>query len=681
MIMHTIGQGGMGAVYQAKDLRHDTICAVKEMSLSSVPVNEHAQAIQNFLAEATILSRLDHPNLPTFTDFFTEGSRHFLVMEYIEGETLEALLDHKGHPFSEHQVLAWARQLCDVLEYLHNQQPPVIFRDMKPGNIMLRHDGRIKLVDFGIARLYRRSGLHDTQMLGTPGFAPPEQYGSSQTDARSDMYSLAMTLFQLLTNTLVEQGFGLQDVRSINPAISPAVAHALERATDPELENRYENIAAFRRALLGVGNFIFEEGNLATTPEELAELCADYPEEAADYLISGEIEDWLHEIGATDLARVTKRIRVTTGDPQVGVEKFVQVVLETTLQTGRTGTVIGSRSNGYRISRPPSTVIVRPDTLDFGAIHPGISAPMLLYISGHKGASVHGTISSGDPWIITDMQFFDGMSTLVRIRVDSTDLQVVGKQTGPISTHYKGAIVVRPANEASEYTIPVEVDVLGTQASSGEQVAVSDSDDFASMQVSLRQRLWLKRGRTFAAAFMLASFSYTFLAYLPPLAHTPALPPSQWFIAVLLGMVPLATLGALLVNTRMPDILNRFCTGLSVSLSALGLGELLWQVLLRINVPPLQLCIMLLLIAVGAAIGTTPAVSERIIEKGIWAMQHMRLLIIAAAVLVGSALGFALTVGLIFSFFTPLSIVLGIGVAVTLLMRLDRLIKYPSGAP
>src|SRR5215470_18925658 len=320
VIVQTIGHGGMAAVYQARDTRRGTLVAIKEMSLSTVATNERPQAIQNFLAEARILSRLNHPNLPAFTDFFTEGARHFLVMEFIDGSTLEDLLERNNGPFTEPRVLGWARQLCDVLEYLHSQQPPVIFRDMKPGNIMLRRDGRIKLIDFGIARIFRHSGSRDTQMLGTPGFAPPEQYGISQTDERSDIYSLAMTLFQLMTNAVGEDGFGLQDIHATYPFISPVVARALEKATLLRPEDRYQSVAVFRRALLGVGTFVFEQGNPATTPEELAELCAHYPEEAADYLFAGEIEAWLHDIGARDLARVTKRIRVTTGDPVVGVE-------------------------------------------------------------------------------------------------------------------------------------------------------------------------------------------------------------------------------------------------------------------------------------------------------------------------------------------------------------------------
>src|SRR6266700_1045164 len=148
VIMRTIGHGGMAAVYQAKDLKHDSTCAIKEMSLSSVPPYEHAQAIQNFLAEATILSRLNHLNLPSFTDLFTEDSRHFLVMEYIEGDTPGDLLQHNDEPFSARRVLGWARQLCDVLESILSSELPVIFCPLTQGNILLRRDGRIQLIDF-----------------------------------------------------------------------------------------------------------------------------------------------------------------------------------------------------------------------------------------------------------------------------------------------------------------------------------------------------------------------------------------------------------------------------------------------------------------------------------------------------------------------------------------------------
>ncbi|MBV9019963.1 MAG: serine/threonine protein kinase, partial [Ktedonobacteraceae bacterium] len=177
LILRTLGQGGMGAVYQAKDMKRQTICAIKEMSLSMVPPQERGQAVQNFKVEAKMLWGLNHANLPAFTGFFSESSRYFMVMEYIDGFTLEDLLERNGAPFPERRVLGWARQLCDVLEYLHSQNPPIIFRDMKPGNVMLTRDGRIKLIDFGIARFFRSTSPQDTQLLGTPGFAPPEQYG------------------------------------------------------------------------------------------------------------------------------------------------------------------------------------------------------------------------------------------------------------------------------------------------------------------------------------------------------------------------------------------------------------------------------------------------------------------------------------------------------------------------
>jgi serine/threonine protein kinase len=169
----------MGAVYQARDLkRRGILCAIKEMSLAMVPPEEQARAIQNFKIEAKMLWGLSHPHLPAFTTFFAENQCYFLVMEYIDGQTLEDLLERQHAPFPERRVLRWAEQLCDVLEYLHSQNPPIIFRDMKPGNIMLTRPGHIKLIDFGIARFFRPTNGPDTQLLGTPGYAPPEQYGT-----------------------------------------------------------------------------------------------------------------------------------------------------------------------------------------------------------------------------------------------------------------------------------------------------------------------------------------------------------------------------------------------------------------------------------------------------------------------------------------------------------------------
>ncbi len=251
LIQRLIGQGGMGAVYLAKDLKEQgELCAIKEMSLTLVPPEEKEQAIQNFKIEAKILLALKHSNVPYLKGFFFQNRRYFLVMEFINGSTLEDLLERDG-PFPERRVLVWAEQLCDVLAYLHSQNPPIIFRDMKPGNVMVMDDDRLKLIDFGIARFFRPARSSDTQILGTPGFASPEQYGNAQTDERSDIYSLGITLFQLLTNKFSDRGFGLNDIRASHPQISPRVASALEKATSVDTTYRYNSVTAFKRALLG----------------------------------------------------------------------------------------------------------------------------------------------------------------------------------------------------------------------------------------------------------------------------------------------------------------------------------------------------------------------------------------------------------------------------------------------
>ena len=761
--MQTIGQGGMAAVYQARDTRKGTLCAIKEMSLSTVSPDERPQAIQNFLAEAKILSRLNHPNLPAFTDFFTEDARHFLVMEYIDGSTLEDLLDRNGGPFSERRVLGWARQLCDVLEYLHSQQPPVIFRDMKPGNIMLSRTGRIKLIDFGIARLFKGSGSQDTQLLGTPGFAPPEQYGSAQTDERSDIYSLAMTLYQLMTCSISEKGFGLSDVHGKFPHISPPVARALEKATAMRVEDRYESIVVFRRALLGIDTFRFENGGEATTPEELAELCARYPDEASNYLLSGEIESWLSEIGANDLARSAKRIRATVGDPEMGVTKFLQTIMgpnaqirpaSATQNTSNPGTLTGSRTSrsGTTISRsilgrnrdPDSAVVVRPKTIDFGQVYPGLSAPLLLTITGAKGALVSGTIQPVESWIVTDVSSFDGMNTPVRVRVDSTRLRG--------STHYRGTIIIQPGDSEREIPVQVQLDVLGydggqTQSSplqsrtsqgGGSRVGQSypplstqdeDEDDLATVSIasgaaqtmagqtqqgqlqnytnarideykakygapgsggwemlhgSARQLKWMKTATTFAAALMLGSFFYLLLAHIPPMAKVQTLPPSPWFTVVLLGMLIFSTLGALIINLTRPltnrDILNRALTGLVTALAILGVSELTWQTL-SLSAPPLQLFVMLLITATGATIGTAPRVSERIMKSGTWLMMRLPWVMYIGAVILGGSLGAAVTGGFSYGCFAPFGALLGAGIGVSLVLRIRRQIAQGQAGP
>ncbi len=202
MILKLLGQGGMGAVYQARDLQApQKIVAVKEMSQSGLSGQELQEAIEAFAHEAELLARLDHASLPRIYQHFEEGGRRYLVMDFIEGETLEHYEEgykQKGQRIPVESVLHIGIQLCRVMDYLHCQQPAIIFRDLKPANGMLTPQGKVCLIDFGIARLLKPNQTHDTLALGSPGYAPPEQYQRATTP-RSDIYSLGAVLHQFLT--------------------------------------------------------------------------------------------------------------------------------------------------------------------------------------------------------------------------------------------------------------------------------------------------------------------------------------------------------------------------------------------------------------------------------------------------------------------------------------------------
>jgi len=244
LVLRKIGQGGMAAVYQATDtLQPGTLWAIKEMSDAAIPDGvEREYAIQAFQQEANLLRRLNHPNLPKVVAVFPERGKHYLVMEFVPGQTLAALLESRASPFSEAEVLSWSLQLCDVLGYLHSQSPKVIFRDLKPANIMLTQQGQVKLIDFGIARFFKPGKTKDTLALGTPGFASPEAL-SGQTDERSDIYSLCVTLHHLLTkHDPVRTMFCLPEVRGINPLVSLEMERILMRGLQNQRENRWRTV-------------------------------------------------------------------------------------------------------------------------------------------------------------------------------------------------------------------------------------------------------------------------------------------------------------------------------------------------------------------------------------------------------------------------------------------------------
>jgi serine/threonine protein kinase, bacterial len=249
VVMQKLGQGGMGAVYRAGDRRLSTVnWAVKEMSQSAISGPLELQQARNaFRHEAEMLAALNHPNLPRVTDHFEQGGKAYLVMEYVPGETLLSFLVREGLPQPQARVFEWARQLCDALEYLHTQRPPIIFRDLKPANIMLTPNGQVKLIDFGIARLFKPGQAKDTQAFGTIGYSAPEQYGKGQTDARSDVFSLGVLLHQLLTGyDPTTTPFRLPPAAQVNLSLPQQLSDVISAATDSDPDRRYASIAEFR---------------------------------------------------------------------------------------------------------------------------------------------------------------------------------------------------------------------------------------------------------------------------------------------------------------------------------------------------------------------------------------------------------------------------------------------------
>jgi eukaryotic-like serine/threonine-protein kinase len=266
-IRELVAQGGMGAVYRADDRRlTGRECAIKEVQLQDDDGVSPDEAREQFYREASTLARLDHPNLPKVSDYFSDANRDYLVMDFVPGPDLQAVVDDaetKGTHLPESQVLDWARQLCDALEYLHAQQPPVLHRDIKPANIRLTTTGLIKLVDFGLVKLMMPDETRTVTVVhgrGTAHYTPMEQYGgeTGHTDERSDIYALGATLYHLLTGKPplpAKDRFlrpqSLPPPQELNPTISERTDRAVMWALGMHPDERPASVASLRDVLLG----------------------------------------------------------------------------------------------------------------------------------------------------------------------------------------------------------------------------------------------------------------------------------------------------------------------------------------------------------------------------------------------------------------------------------------------
>ena len=236
-ILKEVGHGGMSVVYLAMDTHLNRNWAVKELKKTGKSKDD-AIIENSLLAEANMIKRLDHPALPRIVDIIDNGSTIYIVMDFIEGQSLDKILAEFGAQ-PEEKVISWGMQICDVLKYLHSQKPPIIYRDMKPANLMLKPNGNICIIDFGIAREFIETKA-DTTVLGTRGYAPPEQY-SGLTEPRSDIFALGMTMHHLLTGVDPTRGEQYEPVRYWNPELSEGIEAIIDKCVEPSLEKRYQN--------------------------------------------------------------------------------------------------------------------------------------------------------------------------------------------------------------------------------------------------------------------------------------------------------------------------------------------------------------------------------------------------------------------------------------------------------
>jgi serine/threonine protein kinase len=245
-LLHTIGQGGMGAVYVAQDTQlGDRLIAVKEMSMSRLTPQELPHAVEQFRSEAHLLASLHHPNLPVIHEYFSENDRWYLVMSFIEGQNLQTALDSapsKKLPLKD--AIHIGIELCEVLDYLHSHVPQIIFRDLKPSNIMLTPKGHICLIDFGIARHFKQEQTKDTAYYYSVGYAPPEQYGQSQTGPRSDIYSLGATLHQMLSGqNPANKPFQFSPLQLVDATIPVPLAKLIAQMLEMNEQSRPASVA------------------------------------------------------------------------------------------------------------------------------------------------------------------------------------------------------------------------------------------------------------------------------------------------------------------------------------------------------------------------------------------------------------------------------------------------------
>jgi hypothetical protein len=547
------------------------------MSQDGLTPTELQESLQSFQFEAETLQRLRHPNLPRVYESFSENSRHYLVMDFIDGTTLEQHQQAAGNgPLPEAEVLRWAEQIASVLAYLHSQRPPIIFRDLKPSNIMLTGAGQIKLIDFGIARVFAPGRSRDTQVLGTPGFAPPEQYGKAQTDARADVYSFGCTLYQLLSG--YDPGstpFYLPPLYTRNAKLSPSVQTAIVRATKLDRDQRYQSVEEFARDL--------NNGRQSSSTNPAS----------------------------------SKGWRGAGAGAGVGAAAHVA---QPTMA---------------------AVVVIQPQMIDFGSLVAGQRGTQSFTVGGQGNVPVRGKIKVLSPWLSLDRDQCDGPSTLVQLVAETSKIPRPGKQVStlqidcdrqhlyvPVTLSVLSApapvtrvVPAVPASKAAGKSAnrarggaPVRPGKPAPAAASAVQ------SKHRSPMAGTPRRNWLLR-LCMSLALALGALSGV-MALLHWLAAPHRLPvPITLPVAlgILVGIIFLAS-GAAIAGSGGPGWHGRFLTTIMAATAAavlvvLGSGPFTWADMDTILHTPVTVPSMLILwaplaVSAGAALGAEPTISR-----------------------------------------------------------------------
>jgi serine/threonine protein kinase len=448
-ILRKVAQGGMGAVYESVDVfaPPGTRWAVKEMSLAALAPQERPQAMADFRREAHMLHTLRHPNLPTVVETFEEMARHFLVMEFIPGRTLLNVLDNTAGYLPEDRVMAWARQLFDVLNYLHSQDPPIVYRDVKPANVMLfESTERIKLIDFGIARFHRQGKAQDTEAFGTAGYAPPEQYGKGQTDQRSDVYALGATLHHLVTKHDPSLNpFNWLPARRLNPHVSPALENALTVATSLDPTRRFQTVAEFAGAL---GLFLpapqpqrIVVGNGRTAAQPQPPLAAPVPAPVPAPTPAPAPAKSTPSRRKQSAAPKPAAPRKSTAPAAPLISAAAPIPVAMSSNSAATATEIHRPTNTGFVAAPPAPapaptapskdgkqsgpqpqLVVTEPVLDMGEARWNTRLARKINLKSQGGA-MKGMVLATQPWIAYNPQHFQGQAVTVEVKVKRRQLR------------------------------------------------------------------------------------------------------------------------------------------------------------------------------------------------------------------------------------------------------------------